>query len=253
LNISGITLAGADPSDFAEADTCGQSLAAGSTCPISITFAPTASGSLSATLSVADDAAGSPQTAALQGTATPQTGDFALSSPTGSQTVAAGGAATFTISVATTPSGDVFGNPVTLTASGLPAGATATFSPASVTPGTGSATSTLTIQTASQATAASNAVRQNPASPWPLYGPAAAFVFGTFGLFFWRRKNAGLLRKLSMYSLLAVLAIGAMGLVGCGGGFALKQQSNAKAYDITVTGTAGAVQHSATVKLTVQQ
>ncbi len=71
LTISGIGLAGTNPDDFAQTSTCPLSpstLAAGAACTISVTFSPTASGSRSASLSVADDAAGSPQTVALSGT-----------------------------------------------------------------------------------------------------------------------------------------------------------------------------------------
>jgi hypothetical protein len=65
-----ISLAGTNPSDFAirtGANACGSSLAAGSSCSIYITFTPQAATSYAATLSVADNAYGSPQTAALTG------------------------------------------------------------------------------------------------------------------------------------------------------------------------------------------
>ena len=70
LSISGITLTGADPGDFSETNTCGSSVAAGAKCTISVTFTPAATGTLTASISVADNAAGSPQTSALQGTGT---------------------------------------------------------------------------------------------------------------------------------------------------------------------------------------
>jgi Bacterial Ig-like domain (group 3) len=69
-----ISLAGTNSSDFAiatGANACGVSLAAGSTCSIYVTFTPAAATSYAATLSVADNASGSPQTAALTGTGTP--------------------------------------------------------------------------------------------------------------------------------------------------------------------------------------
>jgi N-acetylneuraminic acid mutarotase len=68
-----ISLKGTNPSDFATttgADACGTSLAAGSSCDIYVTFTPAAAASYAATLSVADNASGSPQTAALTGTGT---------------------------------------------------------------------------------------------------------------------------------------------------------------------------------------
>jgi hypothetical protein len=70
INAGGITIAGADPSSFTETTTCGATLAAGASCKISVKFAPAAAGSLTASLSVADNATGSPQTVSLAGTAT---------------------------------------------------------------------------------------------------------------------------------------------------------------------------------------
>ena len=68
ITISSVTIAGTDPGDFAQSKTCGSSLAAGASCTISVTFAPTTTGARSATLKVTDSAAGSPQTVSLSGT-----------------------------------------------------------------------------------------------------------------------------------------------------------------------------------------
>jgi hypothetical protein len=65
------SLTGTNPSDFAIAtgpNACLTSLAAGSTCFIYVTFTPQAAINYSATLSVADNASGQPQTAKLTGT-----------------------------------------------------------------------------------------------------------------------------------------------------------------------------------------
>jgi cardiolipin synthase len=70
LNISSIAITGANSSSFDETDNCDTSLAPNATCTISATFTPAASGNLAAAVSVADDAAGSPQTATLTGTGT---------------------------------------------------------------------------------------------------------------------------------------------------------------------------------------
>jgi hypothetical protein len=67
------SIAGANPSDFALStgvNACGSTLAAGSSCSIYVTFTPSSATSFSATLSVADSATGSPQTATLTGTGT---------------------------------------------------------------------------------------------------------------------------------------------------------------------------------------
>jgi len=68
LNISGITVTGTDAADFSHTDTCGPGLAAGASCTISVIFTPTQAGPLTATLTVSDNGAGSPQSVALSGT-----------------------------------------------------------------------------------------------------------------------------------------------------------------------------------------
>ena len=68
ITITSITIAGTDPGDFGETQTCGSSLAASASCTISVTFKPTVTGNRNATLKVTDNAAGSPQQVALLGT-----------------------------------------------------------------------------------------------------------------------------------------------------------------------------------------
>jgi Abnormal spindle-like microcephaly-assoc'd, ASPM-SPD-2-Hydin/Beta-propeller repeat len=70
VSITSISIAGANSSDFSETNTCGASIAAGASCTITVTFKPTSSGTRAATVSVADNAAGSPQTLSLTGTGT---------------------------------------------------------------------------------------------------------------------------------------------------------------------------------------
>jgi hypothetical protein len=66
----GITITGTDPSSFSQTNTCGTSLAAGGSCTINVTFKPAAVGALTATVSVGDNASGSPQTIGVKGTGT---------------------------------------------------------------------------------------------------------------------------------------------------------------------------------------
>jgi hypothetical protein len=81
LNISSIFGSGANPGDFSQSNNCGSSVAAGGSCTFSIGFTPTATGTRTATLNVADDAVNSPQTVSLSGTGT--TGPTLSISPTG--------------------------------------------------------------------------------------------------------------------------------------------------------------------------
>jgi hypothetical protein len=234
LSITGISLTGADASDFAQSNECPTSLAPQGTCTISVTFTPASAGSLTATLSVADNATGAPQTTTLNGTgaAAPT---FTISSATGPQTIAAGGSATYTITV--TPQNGAFNNAVTFAVSGLPTGASGTFSPTSVTPGSSPASSTLTIQTGAVQTAAAKV-------GWPLAAPALA-ALGWFFIPGKRRRR---------WITMAVLLLGSFGAVtamtGCGGGFAFIAPN--QSYNVTVTATSGAIQQSTTVQLTVQ-
>ncbi len=74
LTISTVTIGGTNAGDFSKtADTCtNATVAASATCSMSVTFAPTAAGSRTASISIADNATGSPQTVSLSGTATSQ-------------------------------------------------------------------------------------------------------------------------------------------------------------------------------------
>ncbi len=67
LTISGTSITGTNAGDFARTTTCGSTLAAGASCTITVTFTPTAAGTRSATLSIANSAPGSPHTVPLSG------------------------------------------------------------------------------------------------------------------------------------------------------------------------------------------
>jgi len=235
LNISGITLGGTNPGDFADTTTCGATLAAGANCTISVTFTPASIASFAATVSVADNAAGSPQTATLTGAGVAAP-DFTVSASPPTQTVGGGSVATYNITVGSL-NGD-FSSPVTLTATGVPAGATATFTPASVTPGGESAPSVMTVQTTTSLAMVHRRLPWMPAATMALFIP----------LLWWRRRSRQ--RLLSTGLLVLLFSVGAAMLSGCGGGYYAQPPS--QTYTITVVGTSGSTQHSTTVTLTVQ-
>jgi hypothetical protein len=66
LNITNI----AASANFSETDNCGSNLAIGGSCNINATFAPTVGGNLAGTISITDNAPGSPQTVTLSGVST---------------------------------------------------------------------------------------------------------------------------------------------------------------------------------------
>jgi Abnormal spindle-like microcephaly-assoc'd, ASPM-SPD-2-Hydin len=125
-----VTIAGADPLDFSQTNTCGSSLAASATCNINVVFNPTNAGTRSATLQVTDSDPSSPQTAALSGF-----GDtFYVSAQTGaltSITIRQGTTATFNLVAAPD---QTFTGTVTLQCpANLPTSTTCALTPATVT------------------------------------------------------------------------------------------------------------------------
>src|SRR6266480_580880 len=89
-------------------------LAAGANCTINVTFTPTASGARTGTLSVTDNAGGSPQIMTLSGNGTAAP-DFGLTGPAATENVKAGNTLTFTVTM--TPIGG-FKSPVGLACAG---------------------------------------------------------------------------------------------------------------------------------------
>jgi YVTN family beta-propeller protein len=125
LTITSIGFAGTNASEFTQNNNCGTALKPDSSCTINVTFTPTAnggSGSATASLSVADNAAGSPQTVPITGTVR----NFALTTTCTSLNVVPGQTAIFTVDLAPV---NGFAQSVSLSCSGAPALATCTVSP----------------------------------------------------------------------------------------------------------------------------
>jgi uncharacterized protein (TIGR03437 family) len=68
LNITSISVTGVNSGDFTQTNTCGSRVESNGSCTITVTFTPTGIGERIASITVADDAAGSPQTVPLSGT-----------------------------------------------------------------------------------------------------------------------------------------------------------------------------------------
>jgi len=100
---TGISISGANATDFAQTNQCGTGVAAyGGSCAINVTFTPSLSeaGSETATLNVADNAGGTPQQVQLSGIALPPPSVSCNISPV-------------------TPTGDMATEQITCTATGL--------------------------------------------------------------------------------------------------------------------------------------
>lgn len=100
LTFTGISISGSSSTskvEFTETDNCTSSLAPGKSCTIDVVFAPEDTGSLTASVSVEDNAGDSPQTINLTGTGVAV---FTLTSNQGSTTVdGATASTTFTITL----------------------------------------------------------------------------------------------------------------------------------------------------------
>src|SRR5580658_1989280 len=135
LAVSKISFTGANAGDFTETDTCNTSVAAGGTCTIKITFDPqcgNAPAARAASLNIADNAPGSPQTIALSGTAT---GSICFAVPANgatTATVVAGGNANYSLEVG---AANGYAGSVTLAYAGCPPAATCTVTPTSASVG----------------------------------------------------------------------------------------------------------------------
>jgi dienelactone hydrolase len=68
LTISGIAVTGTNATDFGQTHSCGSMLLPGAHCTISVTFKPTQVGSRTASVTINDNAVGSPQSVNLSGT-----------------------------------------------------------------------------------------------------------------------------------------------------------------------------------------
>ncbi|HET9177444.1 MAG TPA: SBBP repeat-containing protein [Terriglobia bacterium] len=131
LTFTGISAGG----DFSSTNTCTTNvLNVGQSCTASVTFSPTVSGARGGSLSISDNAAGSPQSVVLSGTGVAQ---FTMSSPSPNVTTLIGsGSTTFTVAAAGPSS---FTGSITLA---CPGGLSCSFNPANIFAGQ---TSTLTV------------------------------------------------------------------------------------------------------------
>jgi hypothetical protein len=68
LKITNIAIAGTNASDFSQTNTCGSGVPAGGQCTTSVAFAPTQIGPRSASLTIKDNAEGTPQVITVSGT-----------------------------------------------------------------------------------------------------------------------------------------------------------------------------------------
>lgn len=121
INAAGIGLSGVNSNDFSiSSNTCPASLAANASCMVNIIFSPLAAGVRTTSLMIADNAANSPQSVTINGTATAAA---VIAPPSGSATsasVSAGQMAQYNLQAT---AGTGFSGVLTFTCSGAPTGA----------------------------------------------------------------------------------------------------------------------------------
>jgi len=249
LVVTSVSVTGTNASSFTQTNTC-TTVAISGTCTVVVTFTPTIFGTLTGSISIADNAAGSPQTVGLTGTAA-EAGAFTLAGTT--VTVSPGSSGTSTITA--TGAGGYFGT-ITLSCvlATSPSGATdlPTCTPGSaITIASGSTTGTGTI--AINTTAASNAVKlakqEKNSSTGRLAGIGGVVLAGILLIGIPARRKYWR----SMLALLVFIA-GLGVLSGCGGGGGGNKNPGTTAgnYTFTVTGTdAAAVKQTTTITVTV--
>ncbi|HXJ94422.1 MAG TPA: choice-of-anchor D domain-containing protein [Terriglobia bacterium] len=255
LNITSITTS----PNFTQSGSCGQTVAASATCTVNVAFSPATGGSLTGTLTITDNAPGSPQVVTLGGVGS----DFAVMASPSSATVVAGNSLSLTVTV-TPKSG--FSAAVALSCSGLPPLSSCSASPASVTPnGTTSATAMLTISTTVRSSSPPGFGRR---LLWPpvaclsrLAGGSrwlwllAAMVLLGLSRFPERRFRLRPVRLVPAWVVLAITVLVLMCSLSCGGGgngYTDPVGTAAGTYQVVLTGTSGTLSHSVTVALTVK-
>ena len=246
LSISSIAFTGSGAADFSQTNNCpmssGATLSAGATCEIGVVFKPTASGNLSAALTVTDNAPGSPHSVSVSGAGS----GFALTAPTSSASVSPGQSATYALNFA--PTGGFSGS-VTVSCTTTAPAASCTVAPTTLAlnaPNVATATATVAT-TANGAAPLKRRLTPGP-GPW-LWLAFAGMIALAFGLL----ASAPRRSRWALAGALVVL----LSWAGCGGGSSTTSSSGppstpAGTYQVTVTAKSATASQNVTLTLTVQ-
>jgi uncharacterized protein len=268
LQITSISLAGTNPGDFSETNSCtgaGISIPAASICKIEVTFSPVCSTSMAArkaTLNVADNTADSPQSIPISGTAG---GQFCMDSSgpgATTATVVAGQTATYQLNIV---SMDNFAGSVAMACTEAPAASTCGVSPSPV-PVTGNSTSVFQVSVATLRSTMLSPVRRlefDPNAKLPLLLSAFA-VLGAACILLRRPPRTRIGRfafsrfgrnRFAQAGVLALFFAVVFAACGGGGGTSPGEATTgtpAGTYSLTVTGTVAGAKQTIQLTLVVQ-
>jgi hypothetical protein len=250
LSVNSVTVSGPNAGEFTllQKAPCGSSVSVGSSCSIQLNFKPLMSGPRSATLSIADSAADSPQTVALSGTGAA----FSVAAAPGSATINPGDSTSYTVTVA--PIGG-FSGVVTMNCTGQPTYGTCTIpSPGSVTlDGTHNQQMTFTVTTLAPAAVPHGFGRFLP--PRGLFRMPWMTTLAVAGLLFLLALARGRRAPLAFAAMLILATL----WMSCSGGPASGNINNPAnngtppgTYSLTITGAAQGLGSSTTVVVTVR-
>lgn len=242
LKITSVSVA--DSSDFSITNNCSATVPASASCTLSVTFNPAAapagatcgstSGVKNTTLSINDNAPGSPQTIALQASAT----DFCVDPPgLTTQTVAAGTPAAYQVDLVSFTG---FTGSVALACSDPAAASTCTIQPSSVTV-TGNVPAPIQVNVTTTAGTGTASAHPAPATRLPPLAPppAKALVVVVLAMLWIAASARRRKRAAQLAQSVAITALLAVSLAACFGGSSATTTTGTPSgtYTLTVTAT----------------
>ncbi len=230
LQILSAVLSGFNSSDFSiSSDSCSGSIAAKASCTISMVFSPQAAGVRTSTLTITDNAANSPQSLTLTGTA----GSAATITTTGSTTATLTAGQTAQFNLQATP-GSGFSGTLSFSCSGAPFGANCTV-PGTLPISNGTPVS-FTVSVSTLGASQVLPVARIPISPvrpvaqWlPFFSLCALALLI---LFFESKRYTFKLARIAAFSLSILLVFSG---IGCGGGSGSVQTPSSPASQTVAT------------------
>ena len=237
--------------NFAQSNNCGSSVQAAASCQITVTFVPSTTGALTGSLTVMDNAAGSPMTVALSGTSISASLGLSVSpGSSSSATAAAGGTASYTLVIG---GGGVAGT-ASLGCSGAPRGVMCSVPNSVNVSGSSASTITVTVGTTSRAFNIPHFIGW-PSPRSSVRGLCALCGFALILVLFLRRLQWRFVSTAALVWMILILT--SLSLTSCGGGSSGGASGNpngtpAGTYTLTVTAVSGTATQSTQLTLIVQ-